>query len=107
MTIAGLLVYAVNQRRIAPAAIAATLLLLPGLLRHWQWFTPLPEKAVNIAIVQGNIPQSLKWSPKALVSTLQTYLNETRPYMGKAPIIIWPESAIPDYEASQNSFLTM
>ncbi|CDG47957.1 apolipoprotein N-acyltransferase [Serratia symbiotica] len=107
MTIAGLLVYAVNQRRIAPAVIAATLLLLPGLLRHWQWFTPLPEKAVNIAIVQGNIPQSLKWSPKALVSTLQTYLNETRPYMGKAPIIIWPESAIPDYEASQNSFLTM
>lgn len=107
MSIAGLLVYAVNQRRIAPAVIAATLLLLPGLSRHWQWFTPLPEKAVNIAIVQGNIPQSLKWSPKALVSTLQTYLNETRPYMNKAPIIIWPESAIPDYEASQNSFLTM
>lgn len=107
MTISGLLVYAVNQRRIAPALIAATLILLPGPLRHWQWFTPLPEKAVNIAIVQGNIPQSLKWSPKALVSTLQTYLNETRPYMGKAPIIIWPESAIPDYEASQNSFLTI
>ncbi len=107
MTIAGLLVYAVNQCRIVPAVIAATLLLLPGLLRHWQWFTPLPEKAVSIAIVQGNIPQSLKWSPKELVNTLQTYLNETRPYMGKAPIIIWPESAIPDYEARQNSFLTI
>jgi apolipoprotein N-acyltransferase len=107
MTIAGLLIYAINQRRIAPALIAATLLLLPGLLCHWQWVTPLPEKAVNIAIVQGNIPQSLKWSPKALVSTLQTYLNETRPYIGKAPIIIWPESAIPDYESNQNSFLTM
>lgn len=107
MSIAGLLVYAVNQRRVAPAVIAATLLLLPGLLRQSQWFTLLPKKTVNIAIVQGNIPQSLKWSPKALVSTLQIYLNETRPYMGKAPIIIWPESAIPDYEASQNSFLTM
>ncbi|NIH15612.1 apolipoprotein N-acyltransferase [Serratia symbiotica] len=107
MTIAGLLVYAVNQRRIAPAVIAAALLLFPWPLRQWQWFNPLPEKAVNIAIVQGSIPQSLKWSPKALVNTLQTYLNETRPYMGKSPIIIWPESAIPDYETSQNSFLTM
>lgn len=107
MTIAGMLVYAVNQRRIAHAVIAASLLFLPELLCHWQWFTPLPEKAVNIAIVQGNIPQSLKWSSKALLSTLQTYLNETRPYMSKALIIIWPESAIPDYEASQNSFLTM
>jgi len=107
MAIAGLLVYAVNQRCMAPAVIAVALLLLPWPLHQLHWFTPLPEKAVNIAIVQGNISQSLKWSPKALVSTLQTYLNETRPYMGKAPIIIWPESAIADYEASQNGFLTM
>ncbi|NIG62480.1 MAG: apolipoprotein N-acyltransferase [Serratia symbiotica] len=107
MTIAGLLVYAVKQRRMAPSLIAAAMLLLPWPLRQWQWFNQLPEQAVNIAIVQGSIPQSLKWSPKTLVNTLQTYLNETRPYMGKATIIIWPESAIPDYEASQNSFLTM
>jgi len=107
MAIAGLLVYAINQRRVAAAAVAVALLLLPWPLRQLQWFTPQPEKAVNVAMVQGNIAQSMKWDPKALVSTLQTYLDETRPYMGKAPIIIWPESAIPDYEASQNGFLTM
>lgn len=107
MAIAGLLVYAVNQRRIAAAGVAVALLLLPWPLRQLHWFTPQPDKAVNVAMVQGNIAQSMKWDPKALVSTLQTYLDETRPYMGKAPIIIWPESAIPDYEASQNGFLTM
>ncbi|CAI1048647.1 apolipoprotein N-acyltransferase [Serratia quinivorans] len=107
MAIAGLLVYAVNQRRITPAVVAVALLLLPWPLRQLHWYTPQPDKAVNVAMVQGNIAQSMKWDPKALVSTLQTYLDETRPYMGKAPIIIWPESAIPDYEASQNGFLTM
>lgn len=107
MAIAGLLVYAVNQRRLSAAVIAAALLLLPWPLRQLQWFTPQPEKAVNVAMVQGNIAQSMKWDPKALVSTLQTYLDETRPYVGKAPIVIWPESAIPDYEANQNGFLTM
>jgi apolipoprotein N-acyltransferase len=107
MSLSGLLVFAINQRRIAPAVIALALLLLPWPLRQLHWFTPQPDKAVNVAMVQGNIAQSMKWDPQALVSTLQTYLDETRPYMGKAPIIIWPESAIPDYEASQNGFLTM
>ena len=44
MAIAGLLVYAVNQRRLSAAVIAAALLLLPWSLRQLQWFTPQPEK---------------------------------------------------------------
>jgi apolipoprotein N-acyltransferase len=49
----------------------------------------------------------MKWDPQALIGTLQTYLDASRPYVGKAPIIIWPESAIPDVESNQNGFLTM
>lgn len=64
MAIAGLLVYAVNQRRLSAAVIAAALLLLPWPLRQLQWFTPQPEKAVNVAMVQGNIAQSMKWDRK-------------------------------------------
>lgn len=107
MTIAGLLVYAINLYRIVPVFIAIMLLFLPALLQYWPLFNPLTGKAVNIAIVQGNIPQSLQWSPQDLASTLQIYFNATQQYMGKASIIIWPESAIPDYEARQNKFLIM
>ncbi|HGM6859545.1 apolipoprotein N-acyltransferase [Serratia rubidaea] len=107
MSLSGLLVYAVARRRILPAVIAVAMLLLPWPLRQLHWFTPQPDKAVNVAMVQGNIAQSLKWDPQALVSTLQAYLDATRPYVGKAPIIIWPESAIPDVESNQNGFLTM
>ncbi|WP_457913836.1 apolipoprotein N-acyltransferase [Candidatus Gillettellia adelgis] len=107
MIITGLLVFAINKHRIGPAILAITLLLLPYLLGPWSWFTPLPKKALNVAIVQGNIPQTLKWSPTDLTNTLEIYLNHTLPYIGKASIIIWPESAIPDYEVHQNNFLSM
>ncbi|HFK7186152.1 TPA: apolipoprotein N-acyltransferase [Serratia odorifera] len=107
MSLSGLLVYALNQRRIVPAAIAIAMLLLPWPLRQLHWFTPQPARAVNVAMVQGNIAQSMKWDPQALIGTLQTYLDASRPYVGKAPIIIWPESAIPDVESNQNGFLTM
>ena len=107
MSLSGLLVYALYQRRKLPAVIALAMLLLPWPLRQIQWFTVLPEKSVDVAMVQGNIPQSMKWDPKALISTLQTYLDETRPYLGKAQLIIWPESAIPDIESDQQEYLTM
>ncbi|MDI3441157.1 apolipoprotein N-acyltransferase [Erwinia sp. V90_4] len=105
MVIAGLAVYALVQRRLAPAIAAAALLLLPWPLRLISWFQPLPERAVNVAMVQGNIEQSLKWDPNQLINTLKTYTALSRPYVGKAPIIIWPESAIPDLETNQQPFL--
>lgn len=107
MIISGLLVLALSLRKVAPAIVAIALLLLPWPLRGIQWYQNQTDKAVNVAMVQGNIEQSMKWDPNALITTLQAYLDESRPYLGKAPIIIWPESAIPDTEKDQNQFLTM
>ncbi|WP_411706116.1 apolipoprotein N-acyltransferase [Edaphovirga cremea] len=107
VSLSGLLVYALNQRKVVPAVVALAMLLLPWPLRQIQWFTPQPDKAINVAMVQGNIEQSMKWDPQQLISTLQTYLDESRPFMGKAPLIIWPESAIPDIETDQQGFLVM
>lgn len=107
VAISGLLVYACQKRCITAAIIALALLLLPWPLRQLSWFTPQPERTVNIVMVQGNIAQSMKWDPKTLANILQIYLDQTRPYVGKAPIIIWPETAIPDIETDQLSFLSM
>ncbi|PLR38794.1 apolipoprotein N-acyltransferase [Chimaeribacter californicus] len=107
MSLSGLLVYALLQRKAMPALVALAMLLLPWPLRQLTWFTPQPQKAVNVAMVQGNIPQSMKWDPKVLEQTLQIYLDESRPYAGKASLIIWPESAIPDIERDQQPFLGM
>ncbi|WP_338562139.1 apolipoprotein N-acyltransferase [Erwinia sp. E_sp_B01_3] len=105
MVVSGLAVFAVVKRHWIAGVIALALLLLPWPLRQISWYQALPEREVNIAMVQGNIPQSLKWDPEQLINTLKTYTSLSRPFVGKAPIIIWPESAIPDLESNQQPFL--
>ena len=104
MIIAGLLAYALHQRNVKSLIAAVLLLLLPWPLRMLQWYQPLPERSVNVAMVQGNIPQSMKWDPQQLLNTLRVYTSYSQPWMGKAPIIIWPESAITDLESNQQPF---
>lgn len=85
--------------------------LLPlGLLlgypwRHYTWVQPLPERATTVALVQGNITQSLKWQPEQLQATLQRYWQLTEPLLAQARVIIWPEMAIPATDRSQQAFL--
>jgi apolipoprotein N-acyltransferase len=107
MSISGLLVYGISQGRKPAVVLALALLFLPWPLSKIHWVTEKPNASVDIAMVQGNIAQDIKWDPKALISTLQTYLDASRPYAGKAKLIIWPESAIPDIETDEQSFLTM
>lgn len=58
---------------------------------HWT----KPEGAlVKISLVQGNIPQELKWNPDQVLPTLKEYQNLTHKHWD-SKIIIWPESAIP------------
>ncbi len=105
MVIAGLLVHALHHRTVKSLIAAALLLLLPWPLRMLQWYQPLPERSVDVAMVQGNIPQSMKWDPQQLLNTLRVYTSYSQPFIGKAPIIIWPESAITDLESNQQPFL--
>ncbi|CUR53497.1 Apolipoprotein N-acyltransferase [Serratia symbiotica] len=107
MSISGLLVYSINKYCIKSLIFSIILLLCPWPFCKWNWFILLPKKIVNIAIVQGNISPLIKWSKKSLIDILQIYFNKTIPYIGKASIIIWPESAIPDYEKFHKNFLNV
>ncbi|UVK79130.1 MAG: apolipoprotein N-acyltransferase [Sodalis sp. Ffu] len=98
----GLITFALAQR--CPlAALAALVMLLPWSHR---WYHPQPKRAIEVVLVQGNISQSMKWDADQVRQTLDIYLKCTLPFIGKVQMIIWPESAIPDNEIAQNTFLT-
>lgn len=54
------------------------------------------QTAVNVRIVQGNIPQRQKWDPAFRERNIARYLDlSARP--GQFDILLWPESAFPGY----------
>lgn len=72
-------------------------------LHDMQW-TKQQGKAVSVSLIQGNIPQSIKWSPKALRKTLETYQDLTDQHWN-SQLIIWPEGAIAAPTAYMQNYL--
>ncbi|MBM3254546.1 MAG: apolipoprotein N-acyltransferase, partial [Candidatus Omnitrophica bacterium] len=53
---------------------------------------------IKIAVVQGNIPQDMKWDEAKREFILKRYEDLTREASRKKPdLIIWPETSIPGY----------
>ncbi len=50
----------------------------------------------TVALAQGNIPQSTKWTPEGVVQSRRAY-RELTAAAGDVDIVVWPEAAIPDY----------
>lgn len=54
------------------------------------------QGSVRIAVVQGNIDQSIKWNPAYQEKTVQIYRNltlQSRPF--GPDLVVWPETAVP------------
>jgi apolipoprotein N-acyltransferase len=52
------------------------------------------EQVLDVALVQGNVKQSLKWQPQHLGATLDNYAQLSA-RVSAADLLIWPESATP------------
>jgi apolipoprotein N-acyltransferase len=57
---------------------------------------PARGRAIRAAVLQANIPQSLKWNQESLFPTLRAYVELTREAFGNE-VIVWPETAIPEF----------
>ena len=78
---------------VASVCVALTLMAAGALLKPVPWTAPLPGAATSVALLQGNVPQELKWRPERAVATLQLYLELTRSTDSK--LILLPETALP------------
>ena len=88
----GLLLSAAFRR---PAAVLLLLVLLPWLiglgLGQVPWTTA--EQARTVALVQGNVAQTVKWQPETRIPIIERYLDLTEPHWG-VDLILWPEAAL-------------
>ncbi len=92
--IAGLIADMLSTGWRRPGAWAAILLLLGlgGLLRLMDWTQPAGSP-VTVSLLQGNVPQSLKWDPKRLPLSVDTYLRLAG--ANPATLTVLPETALP------------
>lgn len=80
---------------IAPRTALAAL----GMLLLAGFFAPAPYKADGplhrVALVQGDVPEQLKWNADFLGDTMARYARLSAEAAPKADIIVWPEAAVP------------
>ncbi len=80
-----------------------SVVLLSGYIAgNFPWVTL--DKHVQVAMVQGNIPQSLRWTPEQDRPTMRKYRKLTEP-LWESDLILWPEAAIPKLEPLALDFL--
>ncbi|MDT8440413.1 MAG: apolipoprotein N-acyltransferase [Desulfuromonadales bacterium] len=91
-----------GQRLPVPALLCLLVLLGANLgYGFWRLAAPVEEAqaTARVGLVQGNIPQDLKWNPDFQQQTLQTYrrLSLQAAAAGATDLLVWPEAATPFY----------
>lgn len=77
--------------------------VLSVLLQFISWAEP-EGKPLKASLIQGNIPQEIKWLPAQRQPTIDLYTQLTIDNW-QSDIIIWPETSLPAYYHQAESFL--
>ncbi len=82
-----------TRRRLLGLVTLASVFAGGLLLARVDWVRP-DGGPVSVALVQGNIPQALKWQPRWQRETLNRYRDLT---LSTPPVdvVVWPETALP------------
>ena len=95
-----------QKRHLVPATLCIVVVItLTILSTQLTWVTPNGQTK-KVALVQGNIAQSIKWQPEQELPTMLKYLDLTRQNYD-AELVVWPESAIPTLEPLAGEYLDM
>ena len=107
--VAGALVVVVTgarREKILSALCVALICVAGNLLRSHEWTRPSGQ-TLSVALVQGAIPQTVKWQAQYRAVTFELYQALSEAHWGKS-VIIWPETAIPAFpEEVQNELAAL
>ena len=72
-------------------------------LHQVEWVTP-EERSINVALLQGNISQEMKWLREVRGPTIDLYSDMSRQHWD-SDLIVWPETALPDFYHRAEDFI--
>ena len=91
------IVFGTQKSRLYAFPTTFVLILAAFGLKGFEFSTPVNEP-LNVRLVQGNIPQAMKFSQDRLNSALRLYTEMTfEQPLDNIDLVVWPETAIPTY----------
>jgi len=103
----GLLVLALFRRgwivKLEYGAAIALVMLSGSLLSAVSW-TDDEGEVIQVSLVQGNIPQEIKWEKDAYQPTLDLYTELSQDHWD-SDLIVWPETAISEFYHKAQGFV--
>lgn len=83
-----------SRSRLALAAGLAALFLGGAVARQLEWTRPAGAP-IAVALLQGNVPQDLKWREDMRIATLAAYRDMI--FAARARVVVVPETALPAF----------
>lgn len=91
------------KHKIISSIVISVIMISSLALNDINW-TQKNGKELNVTLVQGAIPQQIKWHPEFRDKTYEIYSGLSEPYWS-SDLIIWPETAIPSYYHLADDFI--
>ncbi len=93
-----------NQKRLPGLLFLLVIWAGALFIGELEWTSPVEDR-LQVALVQGNIPQDEKWLPENIQKTLTVYTDLTFSQRD-IDLVVWPETAIPAfYHQVKDSFI--
>jgi len=89
-----------------PAVCLSAFILITVVWGNYRLNKPQPlTGSIRVSIIQGNIPQDMKWNPEKEMHNFNKYIALTQSAMTSQPeLIVWPETAISDFYEDRYDF---
>lgn len=79
--------------KVVSVAIILVIAILGFATEDIRWTTPV-GKPLTVSLIQGNIPQSMKWDAAAMRHIIDKYRQLTDAHW-QSNLIVWPEASVP------------
>ncbi|RKZ96734.1 MAG: apolipoprotein N-acyltransferase [Gammaproteobacteria bacterium] len=99
---AGLLATSLQSKRWWPVLLMVVIWIGGQSLKSVSW-TDVSGNEIKVSLIQGNIPQEIKWNKEQLMKTLALYQTRTELHWD-SDLIVWPENAVPVFHHQAREF---